>query len=379
MKVVKLLMEWVSKGVKVHYITGNHDEMLRKFVGFKLGSFSISNKLVLPIHGKKAWMFHGDVFDVTMQHAKWLARLGAIGYDMLILINQAVNFCYKKIGKGPLSMSKKIKNGVKSAVKFINNFERTAADIAIANHDLIINDFEPVSAWACKLRQKPCIALSHQAAVLSPHAPRPEKKDALGKLILTKYAPSTKQYGFHFKAYDENMFTPIIRQEIRNTTRTTGKHYTVYLPSYSEEKIMGVLSNIKNTYWEVFSKHGPTKFFWKNMTIRPIDNTAFIQSMASSKGVLCGAGFETPAEALHMQNKLLVIPMKGQYEQQCNAAALNEMGVPVIKSLKKKHLDNIRAWVDSDIKVDIFYPDITENIIDRLLEETLVSPTHEFL
>uniref|UniRef100_UPI0035931135 UDP-2,3-diacylglucosamine diphosphatase n=1 Tax=Pricia sp. TaxID=2268138 RepID=UPI0035931135 len=139
MKVVKLLMEWVSKGVKVHYITGNHDEMLRKFVGFKLGSFSIANKLVLPIHGKKAWLFHGDVFDVTMQHSKWLAKLGAMGYDMLILINRAVNFCYKKIGRGPVSMSKKIKNGVKSAVKFINNFERTATDIAIENkYDYVI-------------------------------------------------------------------------------------------------------------------------------------------------------------------------------------------------------------------------------------------------
>ena len=115
------------------------------------------------------------------------------------------------------------------------------------------------------------------------------------------------------------------------------------------------------------------------MTIRPIDDTAFIQSMASSTGVLCGAGFETPAEALHMEKKLLVIPMKGQYEQQCNAAALKGMGVPVVKSLKKKHLDKIRAWVDSDAKVDIFYPDITEYIINRLLEETLVTSKREFL
>ncbi|MGS0525881.1 UDP-2,3-diacylglucosamine diphosphatase [Zobellia nedashkovskayae] len=133
MKVVKLLMECITKGVKVHYITGNHDEMMRKFSGFNLGSFSIVNKLVLPVHGKKAWIFHGDVFDVTMQHSKWLAKLGAIGYDTLILINSAVNFCYKKLGKGPVSMSKKIKNSVKSAVKFINNFEQTAADIAIEN------------------------------------------------------------------------------------------------------------------------------------------------------------------------------------------------------------------------------------------------------
>ncbi|MGB5370089.1 MAG: UDP-2,3-diacylglucosamine diphosphatase [Flavobacteriaceae bacterium] len=133
MKVVKLIMEWISKGVKVHYVTGNHDEMLRKFVGFRLGSFHIVNKVVLTIDKKKAWIFHGDVFDVTMQHSKWIAKLGAHGYDLLILLNSAVNFFSKKLGRGPVSMSKKIKNSVKSAVKFINNFENIAADIAIEN------------------------------------------------------------------------------------------------------------------------------------------------------------------------------------------------------------------------------------------------------
>ena len=84
MKVVKHLMDWVSKGKKTYYITGNHDEMLRKFAGLKMGSFSIVNKLVLDLkNNKKAWIFHGDVFDVTMQHSKWLAKLGAIGYDSL--------------------------------------------------------------------------------------------------------------------------------------------------------------------------------------------------------------------------------------------------------------------------------------------------------
>ena len=139
MKVIKLIMEWITKGVEVHYITGNHDEMLRKFVGFKLGSFEIVNKLILPLEGQKAWIFHGDVFDVTMQHSKWLAKLGAVGYDFLILLNRAVNFFGKKLGYGPMSMSKKIKNSVKSAVKFINNFEQTSADIAIeSGYDYVI-------------------------------------------------------------------------------------------------------------------------------------------------------------------------------------------------------------------------------------------------
>lgn len=134
MKVVKLIMQWISKGVKVYYVTGNHDEMLRKFVGFQLGSFSIVNKVLLNLDGQKAWMFHGDVFDVTMQHSKWVAKLGAKGYDFLILLNSMVNFFSKKMGKGPVSMSKKIKNSVKSAVKFINDFEQITADIAIENN-----------------------------------------------------------------------------------------------------------------------------------------------------------------------------------------------------------------------------------------------------
>lgn len=139
MKVVKIIMKWVADGVKVHYVVGNHDEMLRKFLGFQLGSFSIVNKVVLEVNGKKAWMFHGDVFDLTMQHSKWIAKLGATGYDMLILLNRAINYFSKKIGKGPVSMSKKIKNSVKSAVKFINDFEQIAADIAMDNaYDYVV-------------------------------------------------------------------------------------------------------------------------------------------------------------------------------------------------------------------------------------------------
>ncbi len=115
--------------------------MLRKFVGFKMGSLKIVNKVILELdNGKTAWFFHGDVFDVTMQHSKWLAKLGAVGYDMLIHINQFSNFISEKVfKKGKLSLSKKIKNSVKSAVKFINNFEQTAADIGISNaYDYVV-------------------------------------------------------------------------------------------------------------------------------------------------------------------------------------------------------------------------------------------------
>ncbi len=133
MAVIKHITGLLAKNTKIVYLTGNHDEMLRKFSGFRLGSFHIDNKVVLKLSGKRAWIFHGDVFDVTMKYSKWLAKLGAIGYDTLILINAIVNWCLKHVGREKISLSKKVKDSVKSAVKFINDFEKTAADIAIEN------------------------------------------------------------------------------------------------------------------------------------------------------------------------------------------------------------------------------------------------------
>lgn len=133
MKIVSRIFKWVSKGIKVTYITGNHDEMLRKFEGLKIGSFEIKNKITLTLGDKKAWIFHGDVFDVTMKHSRWIAKLGGMGYDILILVNQIANSISTFFGRGRISFSKKIKNNVKGAIKFINKFEETVTSIAAEN------------------------------------------------------------------------------------------------------------------------------------------------------------------------------------------------------------------------------------------------------
>ncbi len=139
MKVVRRILKFVTDGVPVHYLTGNHDEMLRKFADFDLGSFHLRNKIILNIDGKKAWVFHGDVFDVTMQHSKWLAKLGAVGYDTLILINSLTNWFLTKLGREKMSFSQKVKGRFKDAVKFINQFEQTAADLAVEkNYSYVI-------------------------------------------------------------------------------------------------------------------------------------------------------------------------------------------------------------------------------------------------
>lgn len=139
MKVVKYLIGQATKGTKVFYITGNHDETLRRFSGMKLAGLEIANKVSLELNGKKVWFFHGDVFDSIMQYSKWLAKLGAISYDALIYLNVFLNFISRLLGRGKVSLSKKIKDNVKTAVKYINNFEETAAALAIQKgYDYIV-------------------------------------------------------------------------------------------------------------------------------------------------------------------------------------------------------------------------------------------------
>ena len=243
---------------------------------------------------------------------------------------------------------------------------RNIQELPVENYDLIINDFEPVSAWACLLKGKECVSLSHQAAVIHKDYPQPDTIDRKGKLILQQYAPTNFRYGFHFRGNGKNIFTPVVRKQVRDLEISDYGHYTVYLPSYDDKQLIAKLSAY-NVRWDVFSKHNSKMMVHGNVTIQPIDNQKFMQSMASATGVLCGAGFETPAEALFLGKKLLVIPMKNQYEQELNAAAFKAMGVPVVKSLKEKYEPIISDWLLSEQKVKVNYPDMTQEIVDRVV------------
>lgn len=139
LKVIKKIISFATKMTDVYYITGNHDEMFRKFTDFELGKLKVCNKLCLEKDDKKTWIFHGDVFDASVQHSKWIAKLGGKGYDTLIVINNVVNWLLDKMGKEKYSFSKKIKNNVKKAVKYIGDFELTASELAIDNgYDYVI-------------------------------------------------------------------------------------------------------------------------------------------------------------------------------------------------------------------------------------------------
>jgi uncharacterized protein (TIGR00661 family) len=214
----------------------------------------------------------------------------------------------------------------------------------------------------------PCVALSHQCSLRDRNVPKPSGKDPVGKFILKSYAPSNIRFGLHFNRYSKDIYTPVIRKEIREAPVTESNHYTVYLPSYSAEMLVSLLGSIPETRWQLFSKHNSKPVKHRNVVIKPISNDTFIKSVTSSRGVLCGAGFETPAEVLFLGKKLMVVPMRQQYEQQYNAAALKSLGIPVLRKLKKGSEEKIRDWVMSDFKIEIHYPDITEKIINRIFK-----------
>jgi uncharacterized protein (TIGR00661 family) len=266
--------------------------------------------------------------------------------------------------------------GKKGGIDFLKTFRNNSSkrvmreikEFPVEKYDLVINDFEAITAWACHKRDVPCIALSHQYSLLSPNVPKPKHFDPVGTWFLNNYAPVRQGVGFHFAAYDQNIFTPVIRERIRTTNATDTGHYTVYLPAYDDKKLVKLFLKFSGTPWHIFSKHITKPYHIGKISVFPVNNEAFTISLASSKGVLCGAGFETPAEALYLNKKLLVVPMKNQHEQHFNAASLKQLGVPTIKKVSKKNLEKIGDWIETEKHVDVTYKETARPAIERVLK-----------
>jgi uncharacterized protein (TIGR00661 family) len=254
------------------------------------------------------------------------------------------------------------KNSSKEVIKEIKNFP-------VEHYDLVVNDFEPISAWACKKKDVKCVSLSHQAALLSKKSPRPKFVDPFGEWMIRNYAPVKKYIGFHFEEYDKNIFTPVIRSAIRSAKVKDLGHYTVYLPAYDDKKLVQRLLKLSKVKWHIFSKHTKSSYHVGRISVYPISGADFVESVVTSSGVICGAGFEAPAEVLHLNKKLLVVPMKSQYEQKCNAAALKKLGVPVLKKIKKKNVKKIAEWIEESKPLNISFPDITSEAVERMMEK----------
>ncbi len=266
--------------------------------------------------------------------------------------------------------------GKKGGIDFVSSIKKARPHSLFSNirnlplekYDIVVSDFEPVTSWACLIKGKKCVSLSHQTAFMSEKTPRPARIDRMGEAILNWYAPVSIPLGIHFEKYDSFIETPIIRKEIRKRDPSGKGHYTVYLPSFDYEKIVPYLRKV-DVEWHLFSKHGTSKPFRKgNVFIFPIENEPFANSICSSEGVFCNSGFETPSEALFLGKKLLVMPMKGQYEQKCNAAALKKMGVNVETKLTPQLVSALENLVNSPGPRRLGYEDNSPHIVEKIFE-----------
>ncbi len=247
-------------------------------------------------------------------------------------------------------------------------FVRDINNLNVRDYDLIISDFEPVTAWASQQKNVFSVALSHQASFVSTNSPRPSKKSLIGEQILKHFAPCTTPIGFHFQRYDSYILPPIIRRDVRSLSTEKGNHATVYLPAFDHQMLLRKFLHIPQVEWHIFSPTCKNSYTVMNVTINPVGNKPFLDSMKTGFGVITGAGFETCAEAMFLGKKLLAIPISNQYEQYCNAAALQKMGVQTTRKIDELFVDLVRQWIEETPAVQLSEIADTTKLVDLLLE-----------
>lgn len=130
LKVIRQLIKMMEKGVQVYYITGNHDEFLRKFEKIQIGNLRIVNQLILDLDDQKTWIFHGDIFDLVIHQTKWLAKIGAASYGLLSWSNNTLQPVLRLFGKNEIIFYRSIKKRLLREKPEPSVFEKKIGEVA---------------------------------------------------------------------------------------------------------------------------------------------------------------------------------------------------------------------------------------------------------
>jgi uncharacterized protein (TIGR00661 family) len=240
-------------------------------------------------------------------------------------------------------------------------------DLPVEKYDLVINDFDCITSMACAYKKVPSVNFGHQASFQSAKTPRPDKPSKVGEWILMNYARATQYIGLHFECYDNFIFSPVIKDDILKCENCNDGHITIYLPAYCDRQLQQLLQPFIDHRFQVFSRETKEKRTSGHITFMPVNKKEFNKSLATCHGIVCGAGFETPAEALYLEKKMIAVPIRGQYEQMCNAAALKKIGIKTLDKLDDDFPDIFNNWVNDPVTPSVKYEYTTEAIIDILM------------
>ncbi|MFI5188280.1 MAG: glycosyltransferase family protein [Chitinophagales bacterium] len=228
-------------------------------------------------------------------------------------------------------------------------------ELPVEKYDLVINDFEYITATSCAKKKIPSVQFGHQGSFQSYKTPRPASKSSVGEWILKNYARATHHIGLHFEKYDTFIFHPVIKKEILESEPTDKNYITVYLPSYCEPQLEEIFHPLKESRFQIFSKETIQLKTSGNIQFIPVDRSLFNQSLVHCTGIITGGGFETPAEAIHLGKKIISVPIRGQYEQVCNVAALEKLGVTCPKAIDENFSSTFYKWIQEKNSVCIDY------------------------
>jgi uncharacterized protein (TIGR00661 family) len=275
-----------------------------------------------------------------------------------------VNYEYKGFSfyygeKGKISILKSI--GKASFISFALGLWR----VPFKKYDLVISDFEPISLWGAMIAGVKSVGIGNMYSVTSKKFRRVDGSRTTN-FFARVMCPAKNKIGMHFQKFDDFIYYPIIRSEIRNEYPTFENFTLVYHTAFSNDELLSFFqqTELSSNRFIIYSKTIDVPVVSKNCVLKPINNAAFVKDILSCSSVITAAGFQTVSEALYLGKKLMVIPIRNQSEQQSNAQELALMGVKTSQYLE---LDDVKFWLHYELPVKIKFDDDIHNIINAIL------------
>ena len=261
--------------------------------------------------------------------------------------------------------------GSKGSIDWIETFKQSNVkqffkDIKydVSEYDMIISDFEPISAWSAKKHRITSIGFGNQYSFTSDKLPRPSIKDKIAETFLKRFAKCDYNIGLSYEIYDDFMYKPLINEKLIDKEVNDNDFYLIYLPSLQVDTILNELDGFKDYNWKIYSPNIKIDYTKDNIELRKPNKDEFTNDLLNCSGIITASGFSTTSEALILNKKLWSIPIKGQYEQLCNAISLKKMGVLTEKFTK----DFIYDWIKHYKEINYKWEDPTKEIIQKIIK-----------